>query len=138
MRRGITATRYPKQSPSARPRARSAMASSAANRRAHGESIVARTANGVNRFSQYHCLHGYGHADKNGLSAAFTASVDGSRGVIRSSGVQGNYNWDCCGVSAEYRRSGLGPLRTEDQFRFNFTLINIGTFGSLSRNDRIF
>ena len=91
-----------------------------------------------NRFSQYHGLLGYGHPDKKGLSAAFTASVDGNRGVIQSSGVQGNYNWDCCGVSVEYRRSGLGPLRTEDQFRFNFTLINIGTFGSLSRNDRIF
>jgi len=38
----------------------------------------------------------------------------------------------------EYRRSGLGPLKTEDQVRFSFTLINIGTFGSLGRNDRIF
>jgi LPS-assembly protein len=106
--------------------------------RAPGELLVTGTTNGVNRFSQYHGLLGYGHPDKKGLSAAFTASVDGSRGVIQASGVQGNYNWDCCGVSVEYRRSALGPLQTEDQVRFSFTLINIGTFGSLQRNDRIF
>jgi LPS-assembly protein len=91
-----------------------------------------------NRFSQYHALLGYGHPDKKGLSAAITASVDANKGLIQSSGAQGNYNWDCCGVSIEYRRNALGPLRTEDQFRFNFTLINIGTFGSLQRNDRLF
>ncbi len=106
--------------------------------RAPGEIALTGTTAAPNRFSQYHGLLGYGHPDKKGLSAAVTASVDGARGVIQSSGVQSNYNWDCCGVSVEYRRSGLGPLKTEDQVRFNFTLINIGTFGSLSRNDRIF
>src|SRR3954466_8990407 len=106
--------------------------------RAPGEVALTGTTTAPNHFSQYHGLLGYGHPDKKGLSAAVTASVDGARGVIQSSGVQGNYNWDCCGMSVEYRRSGLGPLKTEDQVRFNFTLINIGTFGSLSRNDRIF
>jgi len=106
--------------------------------RAPGEIIVAGPSTAPNRFSQYHGLLGYGHPDKKGLSAAVTASVDANRGVIQSMGGQGNYNWDCCGVSVEYRRSGLGPLQTEDQVRFSFTLINIGTFGSLSRNDRIF
>jgi LPS-assembly protein len=106
--------------------------------RAPGEELVIGPAKAVNRFSQYHGLLGYGHPDKKGLSAAATASVDANRGVIQSMGGQGNYNWDCCGVSVQYRRSALGPLQTEDQVRFNFTLINIGTFGSLSRNDRIF
>jgi len=106
--------------------------------RAPGELFVSGVTSAPNRFSQYHGLLGYGHPDKKGLSAAFTASVDANKGLIQSSGVQGNYNWDCCGVSVEYRRSALGPLKTEDQFRFNFTLINIGTFGSLQRNDRLF
>ena len=103
--------------------------------RAPGELFATQA---INRFSQYHGLLGYGYPDKKGLSAAFSASVDGNRGVIQSSGMQGNYNWDCCGVSVEYRRSALGPLRTEDQVRFSFTLTNIGTFGSLQRNDRLF
>src|SRR5207248_962147 len=106
--------------------------------RAPGELFATGTTQTVNRFSQYRGLLGYGHPDKKGLSGAFTASVDGNRGVIQSSVIQGNYNWDCCGVSVEYRRSGLGPLKTEDQVRFSFTLINIGTFGSMQRNERIF
>jgi LPS-assembly protein len=106
--------------------------------RAPGELFVSGLSTAPNRFSQYHGLLGYGHPDKKGLSAAITASVDANKGLIQSSGAQGNYNWDCCGVSIEYRRNALGPLRTEDQFRFNFTLINIGTFGSLQRNDRLF
>src|SRR3954468_21800052 len=106
--------------------------------RAPGELFVSGLSTAPNRFSQYHGLVGYGHPDKKGLSAAISASVDANKGLIQSSGVQGNYNWDCCGVSLEYRRNALGPLRTEDQFRFSFTLINIGTFGSLQNNDRIF
>jgi LPS-assembly protein len=106
--------------------------------RAPGELFVAAPTAVPNRFSQYHGLLGYGHPDKKGLSAAVSASVDANRGFIQSSGAQGNYNWDCCGVSVEYRRSALGPLKTEDQVRFSFTLINIGTFGSLQRSDRLF
>jgi len=106
--------------------------------RAPGELFTTGLTAAPNRFSQYHGLIGYGHPNKKGLSAAFTASVDANKGFIQGSGAQGNYNWDCCGVSVEYRRNALGPLRTENQFRFGFTLINIGTFGSLQRNDRIF
>ncbi len=36
------------------------------------------------------------------------------------------YNWDCCGLSVEYRRFALGSVRNENQFRFNFALANIG------------
>ncbi|MFL6299238.1 MAG: LPS-assembly protein LptD [Terriglobales bacterium] len=106
--------------------------------RAPGELFTTGLTPAPNQFSQYRGLLGYGHPDKKGLSAAITASVDAAKGFIQGSGAQGNYNWDCCGVSVEYRRNALGPLRTEDQFRFNFTLINIGAFGSLQRNDRIF
>jgi LPS-assembly protein len=106
--------------------------------RAPGEQPVTGPITAVNQFSQYRGLLGYGHPDKKGLSAAFAASVDANRGFIQSSGAQGNYNWDCCGISVQYRRSALGPLRTEDQVRFSFTLINIGTFGSLQRTDRLF
>ena len=94
--------------------------------RAPGEVSLTGTTVTVNHFSQYHGLLGYGHPDKKGLSAAFSASVDGALGVIQSSGVQGNYNWDCCGVSVQFGALGWGR-ETEDQVRFNFTLINIGT-----------
>jgi LPS-assembly protein len=48
------------------------------------------------------------------------------------------YNWDCCGVNVEYRRFSLATVRNENQYRFSFTLANIGSFGNLRRNERLF
>ncbi len=48
------------------------------------------------------------------------------------------YNWDCCGLSVEYRRFALGSVRNENQFRFNFALANIGSFGNLRRQEKLF
>ena len=52
--------------------------------------------------------------------------------------VQTAYNWDCCGFSVEYRRFALGSVRNENQFRFNFALANIGSFGNLRRQEKLF
>jgi LPS-assembly protein len=38
----------------------------------------------------------------------------------------------------EYRRFALGTVRNENQFRFAFTLANVGTFGNLRRQDKLF
>jgi LPS-assembly protein len=38
----------------------------------------------------------------------------------------------------EYRRFALGTVRNENQFRFALTLSNIGTFGNLKRQDKLF
>lgn len=51
--------------------------------------------------------------------------------------VQGTYNTDCCGFSVQYRRINFG-IRDENQYLFSFSLANLGTFGSLQRQDRIF
>ena len=40
------------------------------------------------------------------------------------------YNWDCCGVALEFRQVDFGA-RNENQFRFSFSLKNIGSFGNL-------
>jgi LPS-assembly protein len=106
--------------------------------RAPGELITSGVTNSPSRFSQYRAMLGYGRNGKRGLSAAASIGVDANRGFIQSSAFQGNYNWDCCGVGLEYRRFALGPLRTEDQVRFNFTLINIGSFGTLGRAERLY
>jgi LPS-assembly protein len=49
-----------------------------------------------------------------------------------------SYNNDCCGISFEYRRFALGPVRNENQFRLAFSLANIGTFGNLKKQERLF
>ena len=58
--------------------------------------------------------------------------------ILQYSAIQTSYNWDCCGVSFEYRRYELGSIRNENQFRFSFTLANIGAFGNLKRQERIY
>jgi LPS-assembly protein len=52
--------------------------------------------------------------------------------------VQTSYNWDCCGVSLEYRRFALGAVRNENQFRFSFTLANIGSFGNIRKQEQLY
>jgi len=38
----------------------------------------------------------------------------------------------------QYRRFGLAGTRNENQFRVAFAVSNIGTFGTLKRQERIF
>ncbi len=90
------------------------------------------------RFNQFRTLFGYGHANKRGFSGASTLGFDANLGQLQYGAVQLAYNWDCCGVSLEYRRFNLTTLRRENQFRFSFALANIGALGNLRRQDRLF
>ena len=45
---------------------------------------------------------------------------------------------DSCGIAVEYRRFSLGNIRNENQYRFAFTLANIGSFGNMKRQERLF
>jgi LPS-assembly protein len=50
---------------------------------------------------------------------------------------QATYNTDCCGFSVQYRRFNFNVI-SDNQFRLAFTLANIGSFGTLRRQERIF
>ena len=50
---------------------------------------------------------------------------------------QFSYNTDCCGYSIQYRRFNVGT-RDENQFRVAFAIANIGSFGTLRRQERMF
>ena len=71
---------------------------------------------------------------------AGNAGYDFDFRLLQYGAAQTAYNWDCCGISFEYRRFSLGPaaLRNENQYRFAFTLANIGSFGNLKRQERLF
>ena len=90
------------------------------------------------KFDQFRVLAGYGNPNKRGLNAAATIGFDQTRSFLQYGSFQSSYNWDCCGLSMEYRRFALGTVRNENQFRFAFTLANIGTFGNLRRQDKLF
>lgn len=93
---------------------------------------------GPNKFNQFRILTGYGSPEKRGLSAAANVGFDSNFQFLQYGAFQWSYNWDCCGISMEYRRFALGSVRNENQFRFAFTLANIGTFGNLKRQERLF
>jgi len=69
-------------------------------------------------------------------SSRFT--LDLNLNSTQYSALQTTYNWDCCGITAEFRRIAIGPVRSENQFRFAFTVANVGTFGTLKRQERLY
>jgi LPS-assembly protein len=93
---------------------------------------------GPSQFNQFRLLAGYGNPSKRGLSAAAQVSYDTNRDFIQYGAIQTSYNWDCCGLTLEYRRFALGQVRNENAFGFAFTLSNIGTFGNIKRQERLF
>ncbi|MEO8726435.1 MAG: LPS assembly protein LptD [Acidobacteriaceae bacterium] len=109
--------------------------------RAPGEVFTLTTPNGNSvpaEFNQYRLLAGYGSPSKRGFSIAGNVGVDAVFSNVQYEAAQTSYNWDCCGLSFEYRRFSLGTVRNESQYRFAFTLANIGTFGNLKRQERLF
>lgn len=87
--------------------------------------------------NQLRTVFGVGNFNKPGVSAAFSISYDLKRSTIQNSVAQIGYNWDCCGVTVEFRQFNIG-LRNETQFRFAFSLLNVGSFGNLKRQERLF
>jgi LPS-assembly protein len=89
-------------------------------------------------FNQFRILFGYGNPNKRGFSGASSFGFDSNLGFLQYGTVQTTYNWDCCGITIEYRRFALGSVRNENQFRFSFTLANIGSFGNLRKQERLY
>jgi LPS-assembly protein len=88
--------------------------------------------------NQIRAQAGYGAANRRGWNAEAGFSYDFKQGVLQSQFVQASYNGSCCGLSVEYRRLSLGAIRTENQFRVALNIANIGTFGNLRREEKIF
>jgi LPS-assembly protein len=90
------------------------------------------------KFNQVRFSMAYGNLSKPGIAAGATVGFDVERRFLQYSAVQTTYNWDCCGLTFEYRRFALGNVRNENQFRFALSLSNVGTFGTLRRQERLF
>jgi LPS-assembly protein len=90
------------------------------------------------RFNQFRVALGYGQLTKRGFSAASSFGIDAETGLLQFATLQTTYNWDCCGATMEYRRYDIANVRNENLFRFTFTLANIGSFGNLRRQERLY
>ncbi|MDW8353939.1 MAG: LPS assembly protein LptD [Bryobacterales bacterium] len=87
--------------------------------------------------NQFRGLLGIGNENRRGWNAAFSAIYDVRTGVMQFATTQVTYNTECCGFSVQYRRFGFGT-RNENQFRVAFSVANIGSFGTLKRQERLF
>jgi len=88
--------------------------------------------------NQIRALVGYGSFNRKGLNFTGGVSYDIQNGALQNQIAQVTYNGNCCGLSFEYRRIALGQVRTENQFRIALNIANIGTFGNLRRQEKIF
>ena len=90
------------------------------------------------RFNQFRTALGYGRPNKRGFSAASSFGFDAESRQLQFVSAQTTYNWDCCGMTVEYRSYTVANVRNENLFRFTFTLANIGSFGSLRQQERLY
>jgi LPS-assembly protein len=81
---------------------------------------------------------GYGSSNRRGWSAQAGVGYDVKENILQNEFVEVSYNGSCCGISLEYRRLSLGEIRTENQFRLSLNIANIGTFGNLRREEKVF
>jgi LPS-assembly protein len=88
--------------------------------------------------NQIRTLIGYGSETRKGFNVTSGISYDITNNALQNQLVQVSYNGNCCGLAVEYRRIALGQVRTDNQFRVAFIIANIGTFGNLRRQEKIF
>jgi LPS-assembly protein len=105
---------------------------------APARSYVEGTLSSVANFTQMRAWFGFGKPNKPGFSAAASAGLDLDLGTVQYGALQTSYNWNCCGVSVEYRKFELGTARNDNGYKFNFTLANIGSAGNLRHQDQVF
>jgi LPS-assembly protein len=102
---------------------------SAGNNEVHNNPLLTPAAN------QYRFQGGFGDANRRGWNVGVVTVYDYRAAVMQYSTAQVTYNTDCCGLSVQYRRVGI---RGENQWRVAFSVANIGSFGTLRKQDRIF
>lgn len=87
---------------------------------------------------QIRAIIGYGDLTRKGFNASGGVSYDIRSGASQNEFAQVGYNGGCCGISFEYRRINLGTVRNENQYRVALILANLGSFGNLRRQERIY
>lgn len=87
--------------------------------------------------NQFHGSFSVGNQTRRGWNAGMNWYYDVKQGLLNTVMAQATYNTDCCGFSVEFRHFDFGP-RYEDQVLANFTIANVGSVGTLTRQERIF
>jgi LPS-assembly protein len=88
--------------------------------------------------NQVRLLASYGGLNRPGWSASLGLSYDLRQERVQNELFEVNYNGSCCGLAFGYQRLSLGQIRTENQFRVSFIIANVGEFGNLRRQEKVF
>ncbi len=81
---------------------------------------------------------GYGDLNRKGWNTALSSVYDYRLHIQEFAIAQVTYNTDCCGFSVEYRRFNFSSVRDDTEYRVAFSIANIGTFGNLKKQERLF
>ena len=104
---------------------------SAGQNQVHSDPVLTPSAN------QLRGTFGFGDANRRGWNTAVSMNYDYTKGYVQYTTATVNYNTDCCGISVQYRHFDL-LTRNENQFRVSFSIANIGSFGNLRKQERLF
>lgn len=97
----------------------------------HTDPVIAPNSN------QAHVTVGLGNANRKGWNGATSLYYDYMRHILVFATTEVTYNTDCCGISVEYRRFNLG-IRDDTQYRVSFAVSNVGSFGTLRKQERLY
>jgi LPS-assembly protein len=94
--------------------------------------------------NQFRTQLGWGNSERRGWNASavgiydFRKRPEDNRRVgLQYANATLTYNTDCCGFSLQWRRLNFGT-RQENQFRIAFAVANLGSFGTLKKQERLF
>jgi LPS-assembly protein len=81
----------------------------------------------------------WGDFNRRGWNAAVANIYDYRQKIFLYTISQITYNTDCCGFSVEWRRlPAIGQTRNDNQFRASLSIANVGSFGTLRPQERLF
>jgi LPS-assembly protein len=88
--------------------------------------------------NQVRALVGYGSETREGFNFTGGVSYDFTNNTLQNELIQFSYNGKCCGLAVAYQRIELGQVRTDNRFRVAFIIANIGSFGNLRHEEKLF
>jgi LPS-assembly protein len=88
--------------------------------------------------NQINVLFAIGNQNRKGWNAAINAFYDLRLHILDFATTEISYNTDCCGFSVEYRRYNFGGVRDDTQYRLSLSIANIGSFGNMRKQERIY
>lgn len=87
--------------------------------------------------NQFTASFGFGKPNKKGWNLGGTVFYDYRIQQLNYLSSQVTRNWDCCGLSVQYRRLSYGIIQN-NVYQFSFAISNIGSFGTLRKQESLF